>query len=76
MAKLSLPISQPLTEEEVESPFGLVGKFQPASQVFSLTFLLRITIAASSVVRKAGAPEVRAQYSQVSGIDTQLLGLH
>lgn len=69
MAKLFLLISQPLTEEEVESLFGLVGRFQPASQVFSLTFLLRITIAASSAVRKAGAPAVRVQYSQVCGID-------
>lgn len=56
VAKPSWPISQPLTEEEVESPFGLVGRFQPASQVFSLTLLLRITTAAASAIRKAGGP--------------------
>lgn len=63
----------PNREEEVVSPLGLVVRFHPIFQVLLLIFLLRIKAAATSVMRKPGVTKIGVQYSQVSGIEIQLL---
>lgn len=72
MTELSLLISQHLPEEEMRSPFSLMGRFQPLSS-FLPHLSTKNKVSATSVVRKAVAPEVRVQFSQ--GIGIQPLGL-
>lgn len=71
-AELSLLISQHLPEEEMQSLFSLMGRFQPLSS-FRPHLSTKNKVPATSVVKKAVAPEVRVQFSQELGI--QPLGL-
>ena len=72
----------PNAEEETESPFSLVVRFQPVSQVLPSSFLLRIKAAATLVMRQAVVREVGCiianslpHHSQFSATGVQLLGL-